>query len=335
MDLPPQRKKIRNILKKEKPMKKFVAVLLLLAMMLSPAAYAAEIEAIDAAEELYHSPEVRWLDLKDYSSKVYYDLPYCGENSTASEVLHLVLPEEGEGPFPVIVSVHGGGWGANNSSKDKTVTFTQAAALAGLKRGYAVACVDYTLKKKKTPVVMPLDIQEARAAVRYLRSVAEEYNLDADHFAMIGESAGGMIVDMAALASGTEIFDNPDFGNMEYSADVQAVIAQYSAPSMGLNQMTARLYDVEESALTQEMADAITALNYIDAEDPPFYVEAGSADATIPYTDSVALYDALVAAGVENCEIHIYEGMDHATAWFQSETVTENFLNWLDARFER
>ena len=316
-------------------MKKLLVVMLMAALMLTAVGYAVEIEPVDATEDLYGFPENRWISLEDYSGKVFYDLPYCGENSTETEVLHLVLPEEGEGPYPVIVSVHGGAWGANNSTKDKTVTFTQAAALAGLKRGYAVACVDYTLKKKKTPVVMPLAIQEVRAAVRYLRSVADEYNLDADHFALIGESAGGQLVDMAATTEGEDMYDNPDFGNMEYSAAVQAVIAQYSAPIMGMNQMTARLYDVEEADLTQEMADAITAINHIDVSDPPFYVEAGSADTTIPYTDSVALYEALVAAGVENCEVHIYEGMEHSTAWFQSEAVTESFLNWLDARFER
>ena len=314
-------------------MKRIIAIMMLLALMFGAAAHAVDIEPVDAAEELYASPQIRWLNLEDYSSKVYYDLPYCGENSTDSEKLHLVLPEEGEGPFPVIVSVHGGAWGANNSTKDKTVTFTQAAGLAGLKRGYAVACVDYTLKKKKTPVVMPLAIQEVRAAVRYLRSVADEYNLDADHIALIGESAGGQLVDMAALTSGEELYDNPELGNMDFSADVQAVIAQYSAPKMGLNAMTARLFDVEEAALTQEMADEITALNHIDANDPPFYIEAGSADTTIPYTDSVELYEALVAAGVKDCELHIYEGMEHSVAWFQSEQVTENFLNWLDARF--
>jgi hypothetical protein len=143
------------------------------------------------------------------------------------------------------------------------------------------------------------------------------------------------IADMAALTAGEALYDNADFGNMEYSAEVQAVIAQYSAPIMGINGMTARLYDVEEAALTQEMADAITAIRHVDAGDPPFYIEAGSADSTIDYNDSVALYDALVAAGVENCVLHIYEGMEHSTAWFQSEQVTDSFLNWLDAIFER
>ena len=316
-------------------MKKLLVILMAALLALGATAYAVEIEPVEASEEMYGFPEARWLNLEDYSSRVYYDLPYCGENSTDSEVLHLVLPEEGEGPYPVIVSVHGGAWGANNSTKENTVTFTQAAGLAGLKRGYAVACVDYTLKKKKTPVVMPLAVQEVRAAVRYLRSVAGEYNLDVDRFALIGESAGGQLVDMAATTGGEALYDNADFGNMDFSGDVQAVVAQYSAPIMGMNQMTARLYDVEEADLTQEMADEITAINHIDANDPPFYVEAGSADTTIPYTDSVALYEALVAAGIENCELHIYEGMEHSTAWFQSEPVTESFLNWLDARLGR
>ncbi len=315
-------------------MKKLFFILIAIILTMGSVAHAVEIESITADEAMYSLPEERWISLEDYSSKVYYDLPYCGENSTDSEKLHLVLPEDAEGPFPVIVSVHGGAWRMNNSTKDQTVTFTQAAGLAGLKRGYAVACVDYTLKTKKTPVVFPLEIQEIRAAVRYLRSVADEYNLDVNRFALIGESAGGQLVDMAGTSGGEALYDNPAMGNMDYSSDVQAVIAQYSAPVMG-GKMTALLYNVDEADLTQEMVDAVTAMAHIDANDPPFYIEAGSADTTIPYTDSVEFYEALVAAGVENCELHIYEGMEHATAWFQSEYVTESFLDWLDARFGR
>lgn len=319
-----------------KKTKRLLAILLIAVLALCAVAQAEPvIEKLDVDEALYGKPEVRWLNPSDYSSRVYYDLPYCGENSTDSEILHLLLPDEGEGPYPVLISVHGGAWGANNSTKDHEVTFTQAAAFAALDRGYAVACVDYTLKKKKTPVVFPLTMQEVRAAVRYLRSVADEYKLDPDHFALIGESAGGQLVDMAATTGGEELYDNPDFGNMEYSGDVQAVIAQYSGPIMAANDMTARLYDVELDALTQEMCDACSAIAHVDASDPPFYIEHGTADTTIDYHDSVAFYDALVAAGVQNCELHLYEGMDHAVIWFQSEQVTTNFLNWLGGIFGR
>ncbi len=313
---------------------RWMALLMVTLLVFGAAAQAVEIEKPEVEEALYGKPEVRWLNPSDYSSRVYYDLPYCGENSTSMEVLHLLLPEEGEGPYPVLISVHGGAWGANNSTKEKQVTFTQAAAFAALKRGYAVACVDYTLKKKKTPVVFPLTMQEVRAAVRYLRSVAGEYNLDPDHFALIGESAGGQLVDMAGTTGGEELYDNPDLGNMEYSGDVQAVIAQYSCPRMDAAS-SARLYDVDAGEVTQEMVDACSAMAHIDAGDPPFYIEHGTADTTIPYQQSVDFYEALVAAGVQNCELHLYEGMEHAVIFFQSEQVTNGFLNWLDGIFGR
>lgn len=310
-------------------MKKFVLILAAV-LMLCSVAQAVEFEPADPAPEMNKFPEEMWINPSDYSSKVYYDLPYCGENSTDSEKLHLLLPDEGEGPYPVLISVHGGAWGSNNSTKDHLVSFTQAAAFPALYRGYAVACVDYTLKKKDTPVVFPLAMQEIRAAVRYLRSVADEYNLDTEKFALIGESAGGQLVDMAGTTGGEAHYDNPDLGNMDFSGDVQAVVAQYSGPIMAADQMTARLYDVEVDALTQEMLDECSAMAHIDANDPPFYIMAGSADSTIPYTNSVDFYDALVAAGVQNCELHIYEGMEHSVAWFQSEPVTTAYLDWLD-----
>lgn len=312
-----------------------LTVVLSVALALGSVAYAVEFEPASDDPAMNKYPEEMWIDPAAYSSKIYYDLPYCGENSTKTQKLHLLLPEEGEGPYPVLVSVHGGAWSSNNSKKDHTVTFTQAAAFPALERGYAVACVDYSIKSKNNPVVFPLAMQEVRAAVRYLRSVAGEYNLDTEKFALIGESAGGQLVDMAGLTSGEEYYDNADLGNMDQSGDVQAVIAQYSAPIMEANAMTARLFDVEVDALTQEMLDSCTAMAHIDANDPPFYIMAGSADTTIPYTNSVDFYDALVAAGVQNCELHIYDGMEHSVAWFQTEPVTTAYLDWLDGVFGR
>lgn len=309
---------------------KKLAMLLVVLLAIGSVACAVEFEPGDTSEEMNSFPKPMWIDPTEYSSKIFWDLPYCGENSTETQKLHLLLPDEGEGPYPVLISVHGGAWSSNNSKKDHTVTFTQKAAFAALDRGYAVACVDYSIRSKDNPVVFPLAMQEVRAAVRYLRSVAGEYNLDTERFALIGESAGGQLVDMAGTTGGEDYYDNADFGNMEYSGDVQAVIAQYSAPIMDANGMTARLFDVEEAELTQEMLDSCSAMAHIDANDPPFYIMAGSADSTIPYTNSVDLYDALVAAGVENCELHIYEGMEHSVAWFQTEAVMNPCLDWLD-----
>lgn len=313
---------------------KHLIALFLCILMLSTTAYAAQIETPEVPEELYGMPTPRRVVITDVPGRVFTNIPYCGENSTDTQKLHIVLPQEGEGPFPVLISVHGGSWCSGNTSKKMEVSATQNAAFAGLERGYAVVCVDYSVRNQENPVAFPLQIQEIRAAVRFIRSVADKYQLDADHICLIGESAGGMLVSMAALTEGEPYYDNADLGNMEYSSAVQAVIAQYPAPKMGKNGMTARLYNVEESALTDEMVQQITALDHIDAGDPPFFIEHGTADGTIPYTDSIEFYDALCAAGV-SAELHLYEGFNHAVAWFQSEYVTEQHLNWLDQQFGR
>lgn len=315
-------------------MKRFLA-LILAALLLCAPALAWETESPEAAEELYAMPKPRRVVIDEVPGRLFADIPYCGENSRDTEILHIVLPEEGEGPFPVIVSVHGGAWSSGNTSKKHEVSATQYAAFAGLKRGYAVVCVDYSVKNTSNPVAFPLQIQEIRTAVRFVRSVAGQYNFDPDHICLLGESAGGMLVSMAALTGGEDYYDNPELGSMDWSAEVQAVIAQYPAPKMGRNGMTARLYDVEEDALTDEMLSRITALDHIDANDPPFFIEHGTADTTIPYTDSIEFYEALTAAGIKDCELHIYEGFEHAVAWFQSDYVTEQHFNWLDKQFGR
>ena len=314
---------------------KRILVLALCLLLMCTTAFAAAIETPEAAEELYAMPSPRRVVITEVPGRVYTDIPYCGENSLPTEKLHIVLPAEGDGPFPVIVSIHGGAWSSGNTSKKMEVSATQNAAFAALKRGYAVVCVDYSVKNKDNPVAFPLQMQEIRAAVRFVRSVAEQYNFDTDHICLMGESAGGMLASMAALTEGEAYYDNANLGSMEYSSKVQAVIAQYPAPKMGKNDMTARLFDTTADNLTEEMLSSITALDHIDANDPPFFIEHGTADTTIPYTDSVEFYEALTAAGIENCELHLYEGFEHAVAWFQSDYVTEQHLNWLDGIFGR
>lgn len=316
---------------------RIAALLLALALLLTAAAQAAdwEIEKPNAAPELYEKPESRTIPFPEGISRIYLDLAYCGENSTPSEKLHLLLPEEGEGPWPVLISVHGGAFSGNNSTRKHEVSFTQKAAFAGLAHGYAVACVDYTLQTSKGPAVFPLAIQEVRAAVRYIRSVAGEYNLDPDRIALMGESAGAMLVSLAALTDGEGYSDNPEFGRMEYSAKPQAVILQYTGARSGKNAMTAGLFGVKQKKLTDEMVWQVDPIEHIDASDPPVFLEHGTADSTLNYSNSIDMYEALTAAGVANCELHLYEGMEHAVAWFQSDYVNEQHFRWLDGVLQR
>lgn len=285
---------------------------------------------------IYDKPkgDARWIDLAMEEYKLVFDLPYCGENSSDSEILHLVLPED-ENRHPILVFVHGGAWSSNNS-KDHKVTFTARAALRAVERGYAVALVDYSLRGKATPSAFPTQIYEVKAAVRYLRSVAEEYNLDSNRIALIGESAGGMLVNIVGTTNGEKQYDFEEYGNMEYSSDVQAVVGQYS---MGQTDADTIIWlcglEEDQEEEIQAMVEFTSALNHVDENDPPFYLEHGLIDTTISYTQSCDLYNALYMAGITKSELHLFPGMEHAVSWFQSEENADDYLRWLDNVLER
>src|SRR5262249_2933730 len=91
-------------------------------------------------------------------------------------------------------------------------------ALRFLTRGYAVASINYRLSQMAP---FPAQIQDCKAAVRYLRSIAEEHNIDPDRFGAWGESAGGHLVAMLGTCEETAFDEQP--GGKRPSAHVQAV----------------------------------------------------------------------------------------------------------------
>lgn len=98
---------------------KRILVLALCLLLMCTTAFAAAIETPEATEELYAMPSPRRVVITEVPGRVYTDIPYCGENSLPTEKLHIVLPAEGDGPFPVIVSIHGGAWCSGNTSKKR------------------------------------------------------------------------------------------------------------------------------------------------------------------------------------------------------------------------
>ena len=292
----------------------------------------------DISESCYLVPEEKMIAVESImpDARIIYDLPYCGEQSTYYQKLHLILPEGDDSiRHPVLVVVHGGNWIGGNSS-DHMVQFTDKAGLWALNDGYAVALVDYSIKNEDNDTALPNQIYEIKAAVRYLRSVADEYRLDAEKIALLGESAGGHLANMAGVTNGEPQYDIEAYGNMEYSSDVQAVIGQYSLDTMEYesdNTLTS-LCGVDVSEMSRdarrELLALISPIDHVDATDPPFYLEHGIADHTVPYTQSRDFYKALIAAGNEKSELHLYPGMDHAVAWFQTKENARGFMNWLN-----
>jgi acetyl esterase/lipase len=110
----------------------------------------------------------------------------------------LYVPK-GAGPFPVLVALHGGGW----VQGVRSVFRYWGPYLAG--RGYALFAISYRLAKagQKT---FPHAVQDAIAAVQFVRGRAGEFKLDPERIGLLGASAGANIAALAALGRDAPIF---------------------------------------------------------------------------------------------------------------------------------
>jgi acetyl esterase/lipase len=243
--------------------------------------------------------------------KVERDLEYArvGEKKL---LLDLYVPEKADGPLPLIIWVHGGGWAAGSKE--------QVGAIRQLQRGYAVASIGYRLSGE---AIFPAQVEDCKAAVRWLRANAAQYKLDGDHFGAWGSSAGGHLVALLGTSGGVKEFD---VGNhLDQSSSVQAVCDFYGPTD--LLQMDAHAppgatlkHDPPQSPESRLIGGPIqenkakvaraNPITYIGPDDPPFLIVHGDQDATVPHHQSELLYDALKQAGLR-VRFHTVEGGGH------------------------
>ena len=198
---------------------------------------------------IYTRPD-HWLYPLGRHDRARFDVPYAGEASTPEQILHIVYPETGEGPFPLVVFVHGGGWSLFNSQNHEIV-YTGEMPLAALGRGYAVAYIDYRLTNTR---IMPEQLYDVKAAVRFLRANAREYALVPDQIVLSGDSAGAHLAALAALTADQEAFEDPERLNPETSCAVQAVISWFGIMDFSgdMSELLGWFYGLDSASLTVE-----------------------------------------------------------------------------------
>src|SRR4051794_7366508 len=115
------------------------------------------------------------------------DIAYVA-NRHPRQQLDLYLPNASQ-KLPLIIWIHGG---AFRMGSKEGLEFDQVP-LEYLARGYAVASINYRLSQH---ALFPAQIEDCKAAVRWLRTHAQQFNLDADRFGAWGPSAGGHLAAM-------------------------------------------------------------------------------------------------------------------------------------------
>ena len=250
---------------------------------------------------------------------VYPDIAYVTDGHERQK-LDLYVPDTGEN-LPLIIWIHGGAWLGGDKAHYNPTEY--------LKSGYAGASINYRLSQH---AIFPAQIEDVKAAVRWLRANAETYRLNPDRFAAWGSSAGGHLVAMLGTAGDVDEFEVGE--NLEASSRVQAVV-DYFGPTDFL-QMDAQSLpdglvhdapDSPESQLVggpiQEHKDRVAKANpitYVSEDDSPFLIIHGDRDKLVPYQQSVLLKDALEKAGVP-VTFYKVEGGGHG--WFKDPKVPE------------
>jgi acetyl esterase/lipase len=180
----------------------------------------------------------------------------------------------------------------------------------------AVAAADYRLSGE---ALWPAQLDDAKAAVHWLRKRAAELPVDGDRIAAWGESAGGHLATLLGL--------DLDFLTAVVAwyapTDLAALAADIGADPMAADSREAQLLGAPLPAVPDLAAQA-SPVTHVRPGAPPFLLLHGTQDRFVPGVQSERFRAALSAAGVP-VELETYEGADHM--WMGSATAAEKALN--------
>lgn len=221
------------------------------------------------------------------------DIDYLGAERTEKADLYQPPQADPAARYPGIVIIHGGGW----SGGDKGAAREQNIGTTLAQNGYVCLSINYLLQPKEGPRIWPRNLHDCKTAVRWLRANAERLQLDPDHIGVIGGSAGGHLAAMVG-ATGPEAGLDPAGPYGEYSCQVQAVVNLYGP--MARAEKWVRVLVGQPCEEAPELCRQITPLSHLDANDPPVLILHGTADKTVPLSESAEFAEGLQQAGVEH-----------------------------------
>jgi len=247
--------------------------------------------------------------------------------------LHLDLyhPANGNGPFPGIVFIHGGGWSGGPAIQFRR----QAAYLAS--KGFVGATIEYRLSGEAK---YPAAVYDCKAAVRWMRANVKKYKINPQQIAAAGGPAGGHLAALLGTTNNISAFDG-NGGNARFSSRVEAIVAFNGIYDfVGLAEKSPNRSLIERS-VPQFLGGPLHEVPevYVEASpvahackhSPPFLLLHGTADTTSPYSQALEMQKALERAGGK-AELYSAKGANHG--FFNSSPYYEPTLMQME-RFLR
>ena len=216
---------------------------------------------------------------------------------------------EGEGPFPILVYFHGGGWISGSPKSHRKICHRFAEA------GFLVFNVDYALAPENP---FPQGFDECCESVRWVVANAEKYNGDSNRLSVGGDSAGGNLTAAcaASLADDSEV-------------DIKKILLIYGVfDFLSMGETSDVLVDTDADLMTEMMIGSYLGLErdeavlsdprvspiHVSDKLPPAHILCGTLDGLM--AGSKILAEKLNSQGIENEEFY-YENMPHGFLHFE------------------
>ena len=229
-------------------------------------------------------------------------------------------PESGQNPrFPLVVFVQGSTW----TDPDRFFQLPQLCAYA--QQGVAVASVTHRDCTQGHP--FPGYLKDVKAAVRFLRSRAEEFGLDPERFGLMGTSSGGNAALLCGLTPGDGRYDTADYaGYPDGARAVAACFAPSDLPAMQASSGRSpasggKIVDIMMALIGQgSVEQTLVAMSPVyevrdGARLPAFLLAHGDADEVVPYSQSERMHRRLKEAGADSRLIRVRGAGHEGSFW--------------------
>ncbi len=272
------------------------------------------------------------------SERQWLNLNYANDGKEYHN-LDIYLPTSPKPAYKAIVVIYGSAWFGNNLKQ----SVLEPLGKQLLESGFAVIAINH---RSSFDAAYPAQINDVKAAIRFVRANADKYKIDASFIGITGFSSGGHLASLAGTSNAVK-----EFTVGKKTVDIEGSIGNYTSVSSSVNAVVdwfgpidmalmdeckkPKVGNSPEAALIKgnpaDNLDMIALLNpitFIDKKDPQFLVIHGEADNVVPYCQSELFAKALKEKGLLNEFISVPDGQ-HGPVTFNENTLkkmTDFFL---------